>query len=383
MRILILTSSTGGGHDMRARSFKERAEHPECKNLKLQVKLYSALESLHGIYKFGVKIYNWIQATNPRLHHGYYNYLELMPTFRSEKTILGKDRFIEVVRKFSPQIVLSVHDHLNHGCFDLAKKAMNGNVRCVTYCGELYGGYGFSRHWVNPKIDLFLGAVQETCDMAIKLKMSKKNTHIGGFLLSPNFAKPRLSNQERINFLEEELKISAKKFTILLGTGANSANNHLSIIKTLWNANLRPQIIALCGNNENVQEEIVYWANKHKELTITALGYVKNMARLMEISSAILTRPGTGTTSEAIVSGCPIIFNGLGGVMPQEWITLKYARQHGFGALIKRPNAIVPILSNWMNSDELLNQQRKAMKKAFSLFNPVKIIKKVINTSES
>ena len=76
----------------------------------------------------------------------------------------------------------------NHGYFEAARAFLGRDrVRCVTYCGELAGGYGFSRNWVNPEADLFIGPVAETCEAAIALGMPKEKTKVGGFLLRPEF----------------------------------------------------------------------------------------------------------------------------------------------------------------------------------------------------
>ena len=75
-----------------------------------------------------------------------------------------------------------------------------------------------------------------------------------------------------------------------------------------------------------------------QHVTIRALGYRDDMFELMQIADAIVARPGTGTTSEAIMAACPLLLNTLGGIMPQEWITVKYLRAQGMPAQrLKKP----------------------------------------------
>ena len=112
------------------------------------------------------------------------------------------DRFRAILDHVRPQVILSTHGSLNHGFFDLAREHLGvENVRCVTYCGELFGRYGFSRHWVNPQADLFIGAVPETCAMARSLGMPAERTLVGGFLLNPSFYRKTLSAEERATLL--------------------------------------------------------------------------------------------------------------------------------------------------------------------------------------
>jgi processive 1,2-diacylglycerol beta-glucosyltransferase len=188
MRFLILTSSTGGCHDMRARAFAEWAQaEPQ---FGITVESHRPLEESHGLYAFGVETYNWIQRTAPRLHHLYFNFLEVASVIRSARP-LGADRFRAVLERTRPDVVLSVHDSLNHTFFDFARSVLGRDrVRCVTYCDELHGGYGFSRHWVNPAADLFIGVVPETCEAAARWGMAPEKTLIGGFMTRRFFYEP-------------------------------------------------------------------------------------------------------------------------------------------------------------------------------------------------
>ncbi len=327
-KILILTSSTGGGHDMRARSLKawmelpENAAYGECR-------IHQALEETHALYRFGVGLYNWIQKTSPRLHHIYYNVIELLGATGFRKSVLGREKFMAILREFKPDIVVSTHDQLNHAFFALARETLGRDrVRCVTYCGELFGGYGFARGWVNPEADAFIGAVDACCDAARALKMPEAKLHLGGFLLDPTFFQPPASDEKASLFAE--LDLDPARFTLLLGTGANGANNHRACIEACDRAGLSVQFIALCGRNERTRRELENLHLKTAGSTIRALGYTRDMPRLLRSVSAVFARPGTGTTSEAIVCRCPILFNGIGGIMPQELITVRFARERGF-----------------------------------------------------
>lgn len=344
MRILILTSSTGGGHDMRARSLRqwmelpENAPHWECR-------VHQALESTHGLYRFGVWLYNAIQKTYPRLHHIYFNLLEILGTTRKANQLLGRQGFIALLEEFRPEIVLSTHGHLNHAFFELAGETLGRDrVRCVTYCGELFGGYGFARGWVNPAADHFIGAVEPCCQAARRLKMPEEKISRGGFLLHPNFFRPPEADEKAACLAG--LGLDPNRFTLLLATGANGANNHAACIAACDRAGLEVQIIALCGKNEQARAALERFSPRSAGLTVRALGYTDQMPGLLRSVSAVFARPGTGTTSEAIVCGCPVLFNAIGGIMPQEGITVRFARDRGlFLATIHRAAQLAPAVA--------------------------------------
>ena len=379
MRILILTSSTGGGHNMRAEALKAWAESNEGKKYNFEVSVHSTLESTHPLYAFGVKLYNFIQKRSPYLHHLYFNYLELVSMHRNKEKILGKNNFKTLIKSYRPQIILSTHAHLNHGFFSLAREEVKSRLACVTYCGELSGGYGFSKHWVNPKADLFIGAVPETCEAAKQLGFLEKKNWCGGFLLKPDFYKPPLTDKEKDKFVQNMLGTDSHKFNLILSTGANSANNHMKFLNAYKNQSSRPEIVALCGFNENTHSKISSWAKQFASWQIKPMKYYDNMSTLLQCASAIVARPGTATTSEAILSTCPLIFNTLGGIMPQENITVKYCQKHGFGKVINRTKQLPVISKNWMSHPRTIEEEKETMRTLQPKQHPLDILKKLYN----
>ena len=354
MKILVLTSSSGGGHDMRARSIKQWAEHPSCADLGITVEIHQALETTGGLYAFGSELYNWIQLYWPNLHHIYFNLLEWIP-FCSSNTIPRAAEFQQFIRERAPDLIVSTHDHLNHAYMKVARAAYGpGERRPVTgtYCGELFGRYGFSKHWVNPEGDFFTAAVDPCLDEARRLGMPADRSHTGGFMLNPDFWSPPTPQAERDKILRDEFGLTPGRFTLILATGANGANNHLATLRKFASAGVHPQIIALCGKNEKAKADIEAWALAHPEIPVCALPYQTRMKRVMECADAIFARPGTGTTSEATLAGIPIIFNGIGGVMPQEYITVKFARTKFETHVVRRAGQLPGIVADWMAHPE-------------------------------
>jgi processive 1,2-diacylglycerol beta-glucosyltransferase len=394
LRILVLTSSTGGGHDMRARSLRDwGARQTAGGGPAWDVTIHQALEDTHFIYKIGVEFYNSIQCFWPGFHHIYYNLLEFVSFCgggakkaarggRGDQGgfMPGRRVFMDVVRRASPDLVVSTHDHLNHGFMAAARPAMpKAPPKCVTYCGELFGGYGFSKHWVNPALDLFIGAVDECTQTARDLGMEDKRAWTGGFLLHPQFWDPRdPADEERL--VRDELGLEPGRFTLLLSTGANSAQNHLALLNALVASGPLPepaQVLALCGRNEKARATVEAWAKKHPQLPVRALPYVNNLSRLMRIASAVVARPGTGTTSEAILSGAPLLFNTLGGIMPQEVITVKFCQARGFGRVLRRPADLVAAVRGWLAQPETLAAERANVAKARPARTPLDILVKL------
>ncbi len=367
---------------MRASSFVHWTRAAYGRTVGNEIQIHKCLENTHPLYRFGVGLYNGIQRYAPWAHHVYFNFLEVAGLHYSRHRLLGQDRFRAILDHVRPRVILSTHGSLNHGFFDLARQHLGrDNVRCITYCGELFGKYGFSRHWVNPEADLFIGAVPETVAMARRLGMPADKAVVGGFLLNPSFYRPPLTAEERATFLQS-MGLDPERFTLLLSTGEHGANNHLAFLEALRRKKPRRdlQIIALCGRDVLALSKVNAWAKLNaKAFPVLALPHSHMMHLLMQAADAIVGRPGTGTTSEAIISGCPIIFNAVGGFMPQEWITMRYARRHGLAETVLRPTDLPPILAAWRAEPERLAALRQRMLDARPQAHPTDILRLVGN----
>jgi processive 1,2-diacylglycerol beta-glucosyltransferase len=375
MRLLILTSSTGGGHNMRARAFQEWAQ--TMPPLSVSAQLHRPLENSHELYAFGVWLYNWIQRTAPFLHHAYFNFLEVVPIVRTSKP-LGAAKYRKILEELQPDVLLSVHDSLNHAFFEYAREVLGrDHVKCVTYCGELSAGYGFSRHWVNSGADLFIGAVPETCEAAVRWGMPRERTRVGGFLLRRFFYDAPADDAGRAAFIREQLQLDPNEFILLLSASSRGAHNHVRFLEALKQHRVDAQVVLLCGRSQITESEVSAWARANPGARVRLLPHNTNVGQLMRSVSAIVARPGTGTTSEAIVSGCPLLLNCLGGIMPQERITVKFCRDHGVAQLVQSPEELARTVAQWRKRPELPASIHREMKSACPPSHPSDIVRTI------
>lgn len=374
MRWLILTSSTGTGHNMRADSLRQWAGR--VYGNAVEVRIHAVLENTHAVYRFGVGLYNFIQRHAPILHHVYFNYLEIAAMHRHGGKILGRDNYIALIKEWRPDRIISVHAHTNHGFFDLARLALPGNPPlCITYCGELSGGYGLSRHWTNPRADGFIGATQEICAAARAVGTPGDRVLFGSFLLRPAFYASEAELEAAAAAKACKLRLDRSIFTLLLSTGIAGANNHLAILRELAATGQKLQVVVLCARNTLVRDQVEAFAAEHPSLTIRTLGHTELMPDLKRLASAIVARPGTGATSEAVLLGTPLIHNGIGGVMPQELITVQYCRLHQCGLFASSPREVARQVVRLMDEPGLADTLRANLRAARPPGHPEQIVR--------
>lgn len=317
MKLLILSASTGGGHDMRAFALKdwwlERGYESE---------VFHPLESSFAGYKLGCQLYNLIQKKLPLIHYAYFHFLEYASMHRNPARIFGSQKYIHKISSYQPKLIVSMHAHLNHGYFELSRLPYL-KPKFAVFCGELADGCGFSKHWVNPQNDLFVSPFVEGCIAAQRRGMPIEKTLVSEPLLrKPFYSQKGVINKEEIL---QKFGLDDKLPIYVLGTGANGVNRHLPVIKALCEGRFDAQVVALCGKNQKTYEA-VFALSQTSRMRVVPLAKLdaESMFEILKIADWMFARPGAGLTTEAIVTGCPLIFDLSGGCMPQEKINLNF-----------------------------------------------------------
>ncbi len=378
LRVLVLTSSTGHGHNAAAAAFADWATYFFGSEVELRIE--HLLENSSPVLAKAVDFYNFIQRKAPWFHHVYLNVIQPQELINPGTVSLGRKYYIQLLQEFQPHVLLSVHNFLNKGYFELGKKIIGQNLRCVTCCLEFQGGYGISRNWVNPHADLFCGRTEETVQAGIQMGMAPSRAMALGGLLPCRFYDPPMTEAEKINLLANQLGLQTDCFTLLLGTGGAGAQNHIHFLNNLLPLKNVVQVIALCGNNISTQEEVKAWHREHPDFNLCTLPFTNEIHKLLQVSSAIVARPGWGLPAEALHLGCPIIFNCLGGIMPQELLTVRYFMRRNMAVKIYRSSQLAPVIQKWLEQPKTYAQIRQKLLNERIKVDPKKVITQVLGT---
>ena len=145
-------------------------------------------------------------------------------------------QLVQFLKDEAPDLLISTHPHLNRGHFDLAKRVLGPQLRCITCCTELDGGFGFSRNWLSRTADRIWTLTPEVDQELRRRGYPTQRLLPLGPLLHPPFHGELAPAQ-----LPEGLPL------LVLGTGANGANNHTLLLEQLlpWAGRLR--VVAQIG----------------------------------------------------------------------------------------------------------------------------------------
>ena len=306
------------------------------------------LEESSRLFRGGVNFYNWIQRRAHWLHRAFYTVVEGLSLLNRRTVIFGRGYYEQVLREYRPHLILSVHDCLNRGYFQLARQVLGPQqVRCATYCSEFSGGWGYSRNWVEPTVDLYFSRTPTASDYAVKLGLPPAKARVRGYLMMPRAYTEILTTVTRKQFREDELGLDNDRFTVFLATGVNGANNHLELLPALLAHADEMQAIVVCGRNQQAYNALVHWRAQHPELSCFIDSYSDVVHLLMQASDAIVTRGGTTTCAKALHFRCPIIFNAFGGVMPQERLTVKFFQRAEAAELVQDAAQFRVLVDRW------------------------------------
>lgn len=378
VRILVLTSSTGGGHDARAEAFAEW-----CFQLyrhDVDVRIEQMLEKSSVVNRTGVNLYNRLQKSAPWVHKFFYVMVEMLSYLNRRRVTFGAAYYLQVLRDYRPHLVFSVHDCLNRGYFQLARKVLGeGKVRCATYCGEFSGGWGYSRNWIEPTVDLYFSRTPTAHDYAVRKGMPAGRARVRGYLMLPRAHLEVFGQVERKTFIEKKLGLRADLFTVFLATGGNGANNHFDLLPALVKHADRCQAIVVCGRNKDVYNELIHWRASHPEFNCYIEGFSERIHLFMQASDAIVTRGGTTTCAKALHFKCPIVFNAFGGIMPQEELTWKFFRNGAASEKVESAAAFEAIVDAWLDEPARYQRVRENFLKLRYEEDPTLLIEELVS----
>jgi processive 1,2-diacylglycerol beta-glucosyltransferase len=352
MRVLIFTSSGGTAHDAAAYALRDwlRLRRPAT-----EVLVEHVLENASPVTRGGVELYNWIQRRQPWLHQLYWRLVEFEDLVKPGRPLFGRRYVIVLLRRFRPDVVISTHPHINRGHFDLAKRVLGPQLRCITCNTELDGGFGFSRNWVCSAADQHWTQTPQASAEVCRRRWSMarypaERVRCLGPLLYPAFhGGARASAQP------------PGRPRLVLASGANGANNHIPLLEQMLPYADRLELVALCGRRDDVRRELQRWADQHPQLSLEVLGFQgpEQMAELYRSAWAHVARPGARTATEALFMGCPLIFNRMGSTMPQESLAVRYFQRRQLATSIRSPRELHQVVGGWLKAPERYAEWRQ------------------------
>jgi processive 1,2-diacylglycerol beta-glucosyltransferase len=323
-KVLILSASTGGGHNRAARAIKEEITKKIINGENLECEIVDSLKFVHNMMdKIISQGYEKSALYTPKAYGRAYRI--------SESDIISKHEFKnnpiaglmarklgKLIESKKPDVIIGTHPFPMIALCSIKKdNSPLENKLASTIKKNLKLSYeidmppmisvltDYTTHstWIQQEIDHYIVGDEFVKQLLIEELVAEKKVHTYGIPVEKSF----LTNRDRQTVLSE-LNLDKDKFTILLMGGSFGAGNIRETLIELLDINRDFQIIVISGRNETLKEKIdksllSYTHNKN----VCSLGFTDKMNDILASVDILITKPGGLTTTEALLKGIPMI----------------------------------------------------------------------------
>lgn len=339
--IVFLFSDTGGGHRSAAQAIMEALEiyYPYQVTtemvdffieyapppLDLAPATYAQMGQVPELWKFGYKISNGKRRSEVIQD-------VLWPYVRK-----STDR---LVKEHPCDLFVSVHPLVNT---PILRALEDDSTPYLTVITDMVTTHAF---WYNARASMILTPTEEALARGLQIGIAPERIKVVGQPIADAFRRPTASKTE----LRVKLGWPQDLPVVLIIGGGEGMGPLEATVRAVDSANLGLMMVVVAGRNKALR-------NRLKEADYQTpheiLGFVENMADLMNAADIIITKAGPGTISEAFVAGLPII---LYSRMPgQEDGNIDYVVDKAAGVWAPEPEDVVKTLRNWIEYPMLRN----------------------------
>ena len=334
-KIVILTSSAGGGEQMVARALRAHLQEQGFDVTLLDIKeiqkeadtfylysgmqhedIYSEIFQKENNYAFAYKLTNLAEALLDYIPDNTYGVIK------------------EKIRALQPDCILSTrYSYPNDISFAYDLHVPLRFVHCD--------------YRLSPELALFLDKIDPTLVRFWLPEALSSHPHVEvvGYPVRAPF--DRKYTQEELMQLRQKHAIPLDRKVVLMMMGLHGVGKTmLEFLKQLKMYPERLSVILICGDNAAMRDEIAAYAKEHAlshtiDLHVHGLVEADELAEYFNIADGFVGKAGGSTTSELIAVGLPAIqftsFTGQPRVYEWEEANLRYLRSIGLGIHMKEP----------------------------------------------
>ncbi len=360
-KVLILTASTGGGHDKAAENLRLLLEE---NNITVQVSSFMK-EINRSLDYIVVNSYKQMSLKSPRTFgHLYYisNRKLVNNRVSSAFNIVGKTKLLNHIKQMNPDLIIGTHLLASN---IICKLKANKQID-IPYI-SVVTDFHTHRSYINPEVNAYIVGSAFTKNALVQNGIQSSIIHNYGIPLSPPYY--NLKDKEH------------RDFSLLMMSGSIGLTFVDDLLDTLRRLPNPIHCKVVCGNNFKLKRSL----EKRYESEINnglfeIYGFTNAIHELMDESDVIITKPGGLTTTEAIAKGLPLL---IPFAMPgQEEENTDFLLSSGAAFKIENGQRLVFILNQLINDPDYYHQVRKnvlALKTSFSLENTLALIEQFLS----
>lgn len=293
-KVLILTASTGEGHNQAAKTIENEYSKKgyECHRVDM---FKSTHRSMDVLMADGYRI---LASNLPRMYGTLYRQSD---TANFNKLIarrvlkITEIRLHKIIHRLNPDLIIATHP--------FAVPVM-GNMKAKGRCTQPYIQVvtDFKAHYayVDSHVDAYITASEFTKNGLIKRGIPEKKIFAYGIPVKQDF----------INRADVPVGVSETidRFELLIMGGSMGLKPIKNVVRAVAENPRDIHMTVVCGNNKVLKKSLT---NRFEDYIgsgkMDVLGFTTNIPELMEKSHVIITKPGGLTSSEAINMSTPML----------------------------------------------------------------------------
>jgi 1,2-diacylglycerol 3-beta-galactosyltransferase len=246
-------------------------------------------------------------------------------------------------KQLQPDLVVSLIPHLNRALFESLRAELPGTpfVTILTDLADFP-----PRFWIEPQAQHFVCGTPRAVEQAHTVAPNAQRVWpVSGMIIHSGFyeaggpaADDRAVERRRLG-LDPDLRTGLVLF------GGYGSSSMLKIVRTLAASNTRVQLILLCGRNDSLQRKL---RSLDLPFPVHVQGFTHELPYYMRLSDFFLGKPGSGSISEALAMGLPLIVKSDVTTIVQERYNVKWIAEQQVGLALRRirdlPSAIEALL---------------------------------------
>lgn len=319
-KVLIMSASTGGGHNRAARAIKEELESRTIDNMSIECEIVDSLKLVNNTMdKVISRGYEKSALYTPKAYGSVYRFSETSIASKNEfktnpLTSLMARKFKHLLNESTPDLIIGTHPFPMIALSTLKK---NNNIHSLSRSESFYKStkvdippmisvltdYTTHSTWIQNEIDYYIVGHEYVKELLVYEGVDSEKIKAFGIPVEKSF----LSHRNRETVLTE-LGLSPEKLTILLMGGSFGAGNIKETLEDLLAIDRDFQILVITGRNEHLKDKLSKMLDStiHNK-NICLLGYTNKMNDILASIDVLISKPGGLTTTEALLNDVPMI----------------------------------------------------------------------------
>lgn len=289
-KVLILSASTGHGHNQAAKCLKSELEASGY--------TVSIVEPVKEESKFMEKLvddgYQLLASRLPKMYGKLYKITYHKYVNKGVVTFLNltlSTTIFQLIQEHTPDLLI-----VTHPLFVNVVSLLKADGKIDLPFIAIVTDYMAHLFYVNKYVDAYIVGSRYTKDTLTEKGVSADKIYAYGIPIRKEFRQPRKEHKDNT-------------FTILLMGGGMGVPYMRKCLEKLLINKHNFRLLVVCGNNQklktSLENKLAGLITDGKEIKI--YGFTPNIADLMDESDVIVTKPGGLTVTEAINKNIPII----------------------------------------------------------------------------